>query len=177
MPPKILGAKPVYQCPWLTVVEKAVDFGAPLGIQNYYSLKSQDYTAILCQRSDLKIPLVRQFRPAVERITLELPAGLMEVGETHEDCSRRELLEETGLIATQMTHLGSMVPDTGRNENIMHVFFARGDQIQANWKPEPGITVSWVSVEELKTLTLNGEFSHALHVAAFSLAILKGKLG
>ncbi len=43
--------------------------------------------------------MVRQFRYALERETLEIPAGKVDPGEKPEECVRRELLEETGYEA------------------------------------------------------------------------------
>src|SRR4051794_10022268 len=58
--------------------------------------READYIAIVALTADEKIPLVRQYRPALEAFSWELPAGLVDPGESPADGCRRELLEETG---------------------------------------------------------------------------------
>src|SRR5213079_2244404 len=62
-------------------------------------------------------PLVRQFRPALEEFTLELPSGHVDLGESPEQAARKELREETGFVANELILLGSLSPDTGRLSN------------------------------------------------------------
>src|SRR5438132_7557355 len=52
--------------------------------------------AVVAVQEDGQVLLVRQHRPAVDAQILELPAGLIDPGETPEQCARRELAEETG---------------------------------------------------------------------------------
>ncbi|KAK9452344.1 NUDIX hydrolase domain-like protein [Limtongia smithiae] len=54
--------------------------------------------AILEKPTGPEILLQRQFRPPVNGIVIEFPAGLLDSGETPEECAERELLEETGYI-------------------------------------------------------------------------------
>ena len=47
-----------------------------------------------------EIVLQKQYRPPTDKITVEIPAGLMDAGETAEQCAVRELREETGYVGT-----------------------------------------------------------------------------
>ena len=53
-----------------------------------------------------RVWFVRQYRHAAEEVLLELPAGMVEPGELLLDCARRELLEETGLTAGELSLVG-----------------------------------------------------------------------
>ena len=53
--------------------------------------------AIVALTENGKIALVRQYRTALDRVTVEIPAGKMDPGEEPLDCAKRELKEETGL--------------------------------------------------------------------------------
>ena len=68
--------------------------------------------------------LVRQFRPAVDAFTLELPAGHIEPGETPEAAARKELWEETGHEAETLELLTKVSPSTARFTNHLWCFFA-----------------------------------------------------
>lgn len=61
-----------------------------------------------------RVVLIRQFRPPVGKWVLELPAGLIDAGESAEEAAARELREETGFLATRVLHVGPpMVNDQG----------------------------------------------------------------
>lgn len=68
--------------------------------------------------------LVRQFRRAAGRALLEIPAGSMEEGEKPETCLQRELAEEIGMRAGQVTHMVSFYPSPGFLTEVVHVYVA-----------------------------------------------------
>src|SRR5205085_4423199 len=94
---KILSRKETPVSPWVKLVSKEVEFAPGQRAEVYHSLSQADYIAVLAQTPGGLIPIVRQYRPAVAAYTWELPAGLLEAGETPEDACRREVREETGL--------------------------------------------------------------------------------
>lgn len=77
---------------------------------------------------DGTVHLVRQYRDAIGMELLELPAGKLKPGEDPADCARRELREELGLIAGELTHLTSFYSSPGFCDEILHVFLAEGLQ-------------------------------------------------
>lgn len=78
-------------------------------------------------RGAAAVVLVRQYRPALERAILELPAGMRDVpGEAPIDTGRRELVEEVGLAAGDIVHLVDLVPSPGMSDATCTVFLATG---------------------------------------------------
>ncbi len=73
---------------------------------------------------DGNVRLVRQYRDAIGKQLLEVPAGKLDPGETPDDCARRELREELGLIAGRLTRLTSFYSSPGFCDEILHVFLA-----------------------------------------------------
>ncbi|NUP96532.1 MAG: NUDIX hydrolase [Planctomycetaceae bacterium] len=75
---------------------------------------------------DGSVTLVRQYRHAVGRELLEIPAGRLEPGEAPMEAARRELEEETGLRAGELRSLGAFFPAPGFCSEELHLFVATG---------------------------------------------------
>jgi ADP-ribose pyrophosphatase len=92
--------------------------------RDYNLVRHSDSVTIIPLDNDGNIWFVTQFRMGCERILLELPAGTIDEGETPLDCALREVREETGMAAGQMTHLGSIYLAPGYSSELNHVFMA-----------------------------------------------------
>jgi len=163
---------------WLSVTERTVLLDALKGPEIYHSLSLYDYVSVVAVDENGLIPLVRQYRPALDRFTIEFPGGLLDTSETPEYCARRELFEETGLTPkATMKSLPCLYPDTGRLENRLWGFFAEvKGQAEPSWCAEDGLKPIFVTQDQLQKMILDGEFNHASHIALFGLALLIGYL-
>lgn len=70
------------------------------------------------------VVMIRQFRKPIERDVLEIPAGKIEQGESPENTAFRELREETGYVAKNMTLLTKMYPTVGYSEELLYIYLA-----------------------------------------------------
>ena len=174
--PKIVSRRATRISPWIEIVERGVEFSEGGTRQIYHAISQQDYVAIVARTPDGKLPIVRQFRPAIEKLTWEFPAGTVDQGEAPAACCRRELLEETGYPARAVHVLGSYTPCTARLSNQIHSFFVETGPRAENAAPEEGIEVKLVTPHELAALILSGEFTSQLHVGALLLAAMRGHL-
>ena len=157
----------VFRTRWFDVEAKHDESGG----EPFYSLKLPDYVSVLAYTAQGDVVLVRLYRHAVEGASLELPAGLVERGEAPEATARRELEEETGYRAGEMTHLGTLTTDTGRLQNRMWCYLARNVRTIPNWNPEEaGIQGVLLSPADLDLAVKEGGFKHALHLAVLELA-------
>lgn len=68
--------------------------------------------------------LIRQYRPALDRYVIELPAGLVERGEDYTETGKRELIEETGYAAEHVSLLTEGVVSTGINAEMWKIVLA-----------------------------------------------------
>jgi ADP-ribose pyrophosphatase len=154
----------VFRTPWLQVEAKSTDADA----EPFYSLKVPDYVAVIPYTPDGRVVLVRQFRHAVEEMSLEFPSGLVDAGEEPEATARRELEEETGYRAGDVQYLGTLWTDTGRLQNRMWVYRA------SDVRPVPGAAAEFelmlVEPADLDRAVVEGKFKLALHLAMLALA-------
>ena len=161
----------VYDTPWCRLLEQTLEDGKP-----YYMLDVADYVTVIARTADAQIVLVRQHRPVIGRDSIEFPSGHVDPGEGAEQAGRRELLEETGMVAGAMELLGVLVPDIGRLTNRMWCYFAPDVVAASTHEAEPGVTVMLASDAEAITMATDGRIEHALNVAALFLAVGKGRL-
>lgn len=112
-----------------------------------------------------KICLVRQYRVALGRITLEIPAGKLEAGEDPATCAARELAEETGLVADRLELVASSADVPGFSDERTRVFYAHGlrrgpaspdagEFVDAVWLPLPDVMAAIRAgiIEDAKTI-------------------------
>ena len=169
--PGINSKNSVFMTPWFELIEKIVDGDAA----PHYSIATRDYVSVIAVTHDGRFPLVMQFRPAVEMLTLELPGGHVDESESPEQAARKELREETGFIAEEMIPLGWLSPDTGRLSNHMWCFFApQLANFDAKFEAEPGIQPILYDRSLRDLIITEPAFSSALNRAAILLAVAKG---
>ena len=83
--------------------------------------------AVLPVADDGKILMVRQYRNALDRYTLEIPAGKLDApGEPKVECALRELEEETGYTPATLTYMGALLSSPGFTDEVLHMYLARG---------------------------------------------------
>ena len=174
--PRILDRRLAFESPYVSVVEKEVDLGGARGVETFWSVRTGGYTAVVAVTDDGLIPLVSQYRPAVEAHVLELPSGTIEDGESPADAARRELLEETGCRCDEVLPLGRLHVDSGRFETQQWAFFAPRARVVDVPNGDEELSLRFVSPSELRGLVLGGELNHAAHVAIVGLALLSGRL-
>ena len=172
---QILKIQKDLSIPWFEQIKKTVLLPYYSEPQIYYSIKPPDYVTALTHTTENKFIILKQFRPVVEDYTFELPSGHIENGETPTQAITRELKEEAGCLAEDVTLLGEIIPDTGRLENTLWAFYV--NKVKINTLPEPaeneGIEVYLVSREELFQMILEGRLNHALDLSVIMMAILK----
>jgi 8-oxo-dGTP pyrophosphatase MutT (NUDIX family) len=170
--PKIRSREIIKVSPWMDVIAREVEF-TPGKTEVYHAVKQQDYLAIVAATPSGHFPIVRQYRPALEEFTWELPAGLAEPGEDIAEGCRRELLEETGYPTRAIHSLGVAAPCSGRLSNRIHSYFVETGERIADFVPEPGLEVKLVTPSELSGMIASGAFVSQLHLGALLLAQLK----
>lgn len=89
-------------------------------------VKHPGAVAIIALTEDQRIVMVEQYRKALERTIIEIPAGKLEKGEQPENCAIRELEEETGYSCLKMEWLISFYTSPGFADELVHLYVATG---------------------------------------------------
>lgn len=95
-------------------------------------IKHPGAVAILALTDDDKIVMVEQYRKALEKTIIEIPAGKLEHGEDPVTCAKRELEEETGYDCKTMEWLISFYTSPGFADEIVHLYIAKGLEKKEN---------------------------------------------
>jgi ADP-ribose pyrophosphatase len=105
------------------------------------------------------VHMVRQYRSAIERVILEIPAGIIDAGESPEATGRRECEEEVGLIPGRMTPLCGFHHAVGFSTGRIELYLATELTPSGRQHAEPGERLERVALPyaELLRLVLAGE--------------------
>ena len=118
-----------------------------------------------------EVILVSQFRYPVGEQLLEVPAGIIEVSETPEQCADRELQEEIGYRAREMRSLGSFWTAPGFSDELMYAFIATGlEPSRLESDEDEDITVVRVPVSRIREMIEAGEIRDSKTIAALLMA-------
>ncbi len=167
--------KTVFKTEWFDVEQVTYDQIESCRGKPYYRVNSPDGVIVLAVTTKNEIILVRQFRPALGKYTLEFPSGSIDEGETPEQAAVRELKEETGAICKNPDYLGAGRVMLNRHTCILHAFCARSAYLDPAFVPKEDIEAVLVSFLHFKNMVLNGAFDQ---YAALALVLLsEWKLG
>jgi ADP-ribose pyrophosphatase len=123
--PEVVGSRMVHQGSVVTLrVDEITTAGGQVVTREV--VEHPGAVVVIAVDDDGLLYLVRQYRHALGRYLLELPAGGLEPGEEPLAGARRELREEVGLVADRWIGLGSFFSSPGFANELLHVFLAEG---------------------------------------------------
>ena len=138
---------------------------------DFYVVEAPDWVNVIPLTDDGQVVLIELYRHGTGEISLEIPGGMVDPGESHAAAAARELLEETGYEAGEVTPLGRTRPNPAIQDNWIHTFVARG--VVRRSEPENAGTEQTVvrlfPLDRIPSLIAEGKITHSLVVTAFHL--------
>lgn len=136
---------------------------------DFFIIDSPDWVNIIPVTQDNQVVMVKQFRHATKEITLEIPGGMVEKDDTAEKAAARELLEETGYNAGELSLLGVVHPNPAIINNRCSTYLARRLKRASAVKGDEteDIEVCLYPVTEIPKLIREGAITNSLVITAF----------
>lgn len=137
-------------------------------VEPYYVYEFPTWVTALALTEDGKVILERQYRHALGEVCIEIPGGCVDdTDESLEAAIRRELKEETGYEFGEVEYLGKISANPSTNNNLMHMFLARGGKKVGGQELDHNeeIEIDLVTIDEVKKLVRENAIVQAMHVA------------
>lgn len=164
---KILKSEYLFRRPWLTVRKDCVEL--PDGRQNpeFYVLEYPDWVNVIALTEDGKFVMERQYRHGLGKTCIEIPAGVIEKGETPLEAAKRELMEETGFGGGEWKEIMTISGNSSTTDNLSHCFVAHGvgKLSGQHLDSTEDLEIVILDVDEVRDLLVNDQIKQSLMAA------------
>jgi len=141
-------------------------------MRDAFTFACRDWVSIVPVTEEGDFVFVRQYRHGIDAPTLEVPGGIIDEGQDPAGAAMRELREETGYGEGTLVSLGRAHPNPALQNNLHHMFLARG--VRKLGEPEFDVgeycDVVVLTQREVRAQVEGGEITHALVLLALSRA-------
>ncbi|MEL6328785.1 MAG: NUDIX hydrolase [Planctomycetota bacterium] len=155
----------------LTVHQQRFEYGAdPSRSGDFVIIDCPDWVniAAFTAESDPRLVMVEQYRYGTREVTLELPGGVIDAGETALTAGPRELLEETGYSGREPRPVGTVDANPAIMSNRSHAVLIEGCEKVREPQPDAheALRVRLVGLAEVAGLVRNGKITHPIVLSA-----------
>jgi ADP-ribose pyrophosphatase len=134
------------------------------GERNFFVIEAHDWVNIVAVTEDDHVVFIRQHRPGVGEVRLEIPGGIIEPGEDPAVAAARELREETGFAGEEPELLCVVEPNPATHDNRCFSYLIRGARLahESDMDEDEVIHVEPRPFTEVEMLIEEGHLCHAL---------------
>lgn len=173
---KILSSEYLFSDLWFKVRKDKCETPQGKIVDPYYVYEFPTWVTALALTEDGKVILERQYRHALGEVCIEIPGGCVDDTDINlEEAIKRELLEETGYSFSSYEYLGNASANPSTNNNLMHMFLAKGGKKTAAQELDHNeeIEIDLVTTDELKQMLRENKIVQSMHVTCILYALEK----
>jgi ADP-ribose pyrophosphatase len=173
-PWRILSSEYRIDTKFLRLRVDRVELPSGVVVDDYYVRESRGFCVIFALTVDGDVLLVRQYKHGAAQIITELPAGMIDAGESPAACAARELTEETGYSGASPEFVRTFLADPTNATAQFHLFVVR-DAVRVRAQAldvTEDIDVLLASVDEVRAMALDGRIAGASQVAAILVSLI-----
>lgn len=173
-PWQVLERRLVYDSDWIRM--HRVDLKYPdgsIGREIHFVDYLYQAAGLVPVGDDGRILLVDHYRFQTDTRGWEIPAGKIEAGESPAEAARRELREETGHVAREVTGLGKFHPSNGSSNQVFHIFAAHGVERIGEIEDTNEVSgLMWFSKDQVRELISRNEILDGLSLTGLLLCLV-----
>lgn len=172
---KKLSSSYIHKGPWATLRTDRCEMPSGHIVDDYYVLEYSNWVNAVAITEDNKVLMVHQYRHGAGIVSLEIPGGVIDPGESPEFAIRRELLEETGYQFDDFVLLSMVYANPSTANNKTYCYLAKGGKkVQdQHLDAQEEIIVETFTIEQVKQLLAENKIAQALHCTGLFYALLK----
>ncbi len=168
---KLISEETAFETPWFKIKKQLLK--TPQGkTPTFYIHDTHDSVLCVCVTEDKKVLIEKQYRPAINKVSIDYPAGGVE--ESDEDTEKavlRELKEETGYTATSFKRISVIDKEPAFSKTRMHIFVAEGfTEGMSSPDENESIVADFIPAKQVLQMIKDGEMSCTFCVSATFLA-------
>jgi 8-oxo-dGTP pyrophosphatase MutT (NUDIX family) len=136
--------------------------------RDFYVINSRDWVNVVALTADHQLVLVNQFRYGIDRLSWEVPGGIIDAGEDPVVAGLRELVEETGFTGENARLIGQIHPNPAIMNNRCHFVFVENcvRESALKWDPDEEIQIATLPAEQVLQEAHTGLITHSLALNA-----------
>jgi ADP-ribose pyrophosphatase len=173
MKPKRLSRTIIYENPWVNLYVDRVQFPGGRVVERHHLLDfEKQAVAVLVENDQGQILLVHVYRYTTDTIEWEVPAGLIEEGESILEAAKREVREESGYETTGHEWVYTFYPMNGISNKVFHVARCRATRGTGDFDRNEVKEFKWVSRQAIRKMIEDRSMKDGYSLTALLLYLL-----
>jgi ADP-ribose pyrophosphatase len=170
MKPRRLSRTVVYENPWVNLYVDRVQLPGGRIVERHHLLDfEKEAVAVLVENAQGQILLVHVYRYTTDTIEWEIPAGVLENGESVLEAARREVWEESGHETVDHKQIYTYYPMNGIANKVFHIVHCQAADKTGDFDRNEVKELKWVSREEIQAMVRDKQMRDGFSLTALLL--------